>query len=505
MKTTEAATNALAAAREVAARLRAPAVGTEHLLLAVANSADEAVRRGVDAIGVAREAIEKGVEAVSPKHEGPMPRPLPLSAHVNQVMEAATKAASMLGADEIAEEHLLLGLLKVGGRAGEAMETAGMSLGEARLRVLEALRVPSEARFELGAPRPAESRAAEELYKSVAEARAEVKSAPGSRMLPARDLSAPAELLPGPWVARTKELAKLAETVDRTERPSLFVVGPAGVGKRSLVHAYAKLLLSQAGSGFPRRRVHLFEPGLAREAAPPVFSGEGTVVGRWLAELLARAEGGLFAFSNFVSDEWIYDDFIAFVVPACERRWAQCLFLVTLDERRAIARRFPALTNVTFELDLLPLTKQETVEIAVSRSRSWPKAERVTMASTAAEAGVTLAEKFLPGALPGSALDVLERTRERVRRDYAPRVPDMEGSIDELQRQIKAATEAGRAEEAARLRRERDSVLRAYDEKVERLQEERGTIVIGTGEIVKTVADLAGKSEEEVRHAGAWH
>jgi ATP-dependent Clp protease ATP-binding subunit ClpA len=496
---TEAAENALAVAREEAARLKAGAVGTEHLLLALGQGALLA------ALGVAREALEKAVDGAATPHDGPRPRPLPMSANANQALEAAGRAAQMLGADEIDAEHVLLGLLKVGGRAGEALAAAGMPLAEARLRTMEALKVPTEARVELGAPRPTASKAAEELYRSVEEARKERTRPAGTRPLPARDLSAPAEVQPGPLVGRAKELAKLAETVDRPDRPSLFVIGAPGSGRKALVHALARQLLSQAGAGFPRRQVLLFEPALAREVAPPVGGGEGAVVGRWLAEVLARSDAGLFAFSNFVSDEWVYDDFVEFVAPACERRWAQCVFLVTLEERRAIARRFPGLTNVTFELELQPLTREETTEIALARVKSWPKSERVSMANTAAEAGVTLASKFLPGALPGAALEVLERTRERVRRDYAPRVPEMEGSIDDLQRRLKEAVESGRTEEAVRLRRERDSILRSYDEKVEALWEERGTIIVGTGEIVKTVAEMAGKSEDEVRHAGAWH
>ncbi|MBI2932504.1 MAG: hypothetical protein HYY16_12705, partial [Planctomycetes bacterium] len=77
-------------------------------------------------------------------------------------------------------------------------------------------------------------------------------------------------------------------------------------------------------------------------------------------------------------------------------------------------------------------------------------------------------------------------------------------SIDAVQRKIKEAAERGAFDEAASLRRERDERLREYDERLEKLQAERGVIVIGTGEIVKAVAEMTGKSEEEIRAGGVW-
>jgi len=501
---TETGWRVLESAREEAVRLRAAAVDTQHLLAALARLEDEPVRRAFESMGLAPAEIAKHVEAVSAPAEGSVPRPLPFSAQASASMEGAARASQLMQADRVDAEHVLIGILRVGGRAGEALERAGLPVAEARARALQALRVPEEARPELGGPKRT-SESEEELRRAIDEAREEAHrgEAPPPRPFPAQELT----LRAGAFAAagRDRELAKMEEVLARGDRSSLFLIGPRGCGRRALVRAYASRLVQQAGPGYPRQQVHLFEPALAREIAPPIFMGEGAVVGRWLAEVLARAETGIFAFSQFVSDEWVYDDFVEFVVPACLRRWAVCVFLVTLDERRQLARRHPELTNVTLEMELGPLSPEHAREAAARCAKAWPKAERITVAGTAVEAVVNLAERFVAdAALPGSAIDALERTRARVRRDHAPRLPDFEKSIDAVQKRIKEAVERGAFEEAAGLRRERDGLLREYDGRLERLQEERGTVVIGTGEIVKTIAEMTKKTEDEIRAAGVW-
>ncbi len=495
----------LTCAREEAVRLHAGAVDTDHILAALATLDNEPVKRAFAALGVGSAEIVRHLEALAKPHVGEVPRPLPFSAKASQALELATAAARMMDADRVDAEHLLLGVLKENtGRAAQVMEAAGVGVSPARDRVLDALRVPSEARAELGAPKPQESDATESLRRSIVEAREEARRGAAAPLaFPARELTASRD--PFDAIGRTRELKKMEEVLLRGDRASLFLIGPQGCGRRSLVRAFAAELARQAGDGFPRQHVYLFEPQIAREAAPPIFMGEGGVVGRWIAEVLARAEASIFAFSGFVSDEWVYDDFVEFIIPAVLRRWVVGVFLVTLEERRELARRHPGLTNVTLEMELGPIDAGAVREIVAKQARAWPKVERLSLAETAAEAAVNLASKFVTSsALPGSAIDILERTRSRVLQEHAPHLPDIEQSIDGLQRGIKEAAERGAFERAASLRRERDAVLAEYDSRLEKLLAERGTLVVGTGEIVKTVAQMSGKSEEDVRAAGVW-
>ena len=434
---TEAGWALLHAAREEAVRLAAPAVGTEHLLLALSRIDDEPVRRAFAALDLAAGEPERAIGGVAAKAEGPVPRPLPLSANVTAVVEGAGRAATLLGADGIDPEHVLLSLLAVGGRAGAALEKAGRLLPEARARCLDALRIPPEVRSSFG-PLPAASEASASLEEEAI------------GRLPARELTRQAakDLVPG---VRERELERLAEILDRDDRPSLFLVGPEGCGRRSLVRAYAERIRALASPGVPRRQVHLFDPRLARKAAPPVFEGEGEVVARWFSELLAHAGAGIFVFPKFLADEWVYDDFIEFVVPAVERRWATCVFVGTMEERLAMERRHPGLRRAALAMELGRMARPEVRRILAGRVAAWPEEDRISMAETAMDAAVGLAERFLRApALPGSAVEVVERTRRRLK------------------------------------------------------ETARGPVVIGTGEVVRTVAELSGKTEAEVGAGEVW-
>ncbi len=403
----------------------------------------------------------------------------------------ARRVAGLTGADAVDVEHLRIAAARIAGTLDAAL--------------LESLRVPDEARAAILAPEPLPSAAADSLARAVDQARQERREDEGVEFgrLPARELTRGAvteELFQG----RERELARLDALLDREERTSIFLLGPRGSGRRSLVRAWARRLRDLAAPGEPRRQVYLFEPALARKAAPPIFEGEGAVVGAWLAELLGRAGTGVFAFTEFIADEWVYDDFLEFVVPAALRRWATCAFLVTPEERRELSRRHPALNGVAVDVVLEPLDAATTRALLAARARRWPAAEGLSIADTAVEAAVNLAGRHLANvAFPGSAIEVLERTRERVRAEFAPRLEEQERAIDAVQKSIREAVAAGDLAGASRHRVDRDRLLKEYDARLERAISPGAGIVIGTGEVVKTVAALTGKAEAELA-GGAW-
>lgn len=107
-------------------------LGTEHLLLGLA----EADTGPLDAIGV------DGVAAIGQVHDiiGPGEQPpegdsLRLTTRATRVLESAEREASELGQGHIGTEHLLLGLIGEGdGVAGRVLAGLGATLESARAR-----------------------------------------------------------------------------------------------------------------------------------------------------------------------------------------------------------------------------------------------------------------------------------------------------------------------------------------------------------------------------------
>ena len=130
---TVAAQEALGRAQEVAERDRRPWIGTDHLLLGLAEASEGRASRalarlGVDAASLAQASAEEAAE---------QPERLLPTRQVRRAMRRAQEESEHEGAAQIGTDHLLLGLLlERDGRVAEALEAAGVT--EAALR--EALR-----------------------------------------------------------------------------------------------------------------------------------------------------------------------------------------------------------------------------------------------------------------------------------------------------------------------------------------------------------------------------
>ena len=125
----------LDAARHRAAALGHPAVGFEHLLLALLADGDGGAARVLASLGVDRGAlgaelasrIGRGREVVGRVED------VPYSAGVARVLEAALVEAHSAGAERAGSEHLLAALATKGrGGARRAMARAGLSFGGVR-------------------------------------------------------------------------------------------------------------------------------------------------------------------------------------------------------------------------------------------------------------------------------------------------------------------------------------------------------------------------------------
>lgn len=142
-KFTERARKVMSYSRQEAQRLNSEFIGTEHMLLGLLNEGGGVAVKALKALlgeryKTIREEIDKLVApaAVPPDIKGQ----LPFSPRAKRVMELAGEATSMLGADYLGTEHLLLGLIKENeGIAAQVLINVGLKLNEVRDAVLEVL------------------------------------------------------------------------------------------------------------------------------------------------------------------------------------------------------------------------------------------------------------------------------------------------------------------------------------------------------------------------------
>jgi ATP-dependent Clp protease ATP-binding subunit ClpC len=118
-------------------------IGTEHMLIGLIAEGEGVGAKVLSSYGLSRPDIEAKVAAAG----GPGPAPgtgvrrPPFTAGAKKVLECSLREALELGHNYIGTEHLLLGLLReADGIAAHVLVGSGVTLPDARTRVLEALK-----------------------------------------------------------------------------------------------------------------------------------------------------------------------------------------------------------------------------------------------------------------------------------------------------------------------------------------------------------------------------
>lgn len=123
-------------AQETARRLRHDYIGTEHLLLAVAETESAGVRTLLSRYGVDEGRVRTRVEALVPAgtsaHEGH----IPFTSRAKRALLLSARQAQELQGLEVLPEHLLLGLLQEEeGVAAQVLRTFGCTFDDLRRQV----------------------------------------------------------------------------------------------------------------------------------------------------------------------------------------------------------------------------------------------------------------------------------------------------------------------------------------------------------------------------------
>ncbi len=145
---TERVRDALAAAREEAARLHHEYVGTEHILIGLLRDDGGIAAAVVKNLGVdAEDLIRKTESVVKRGRDATMGPDLPYTSRAKKVLELAMDQALELGHAYVGTEHILLGLLREErGIAAQTLVDSGVTLAKAREELTRVLGAASSDR-----------------------------------------------------------------------------------------------------------------------------------------------------------------------------------------------------------------------------------------------------------------------------------------------------------------------------------------------------------------------
>lgn len=411
---TPSSQNVLQLAQEQAKYFKHQAVGTEHLLLALAIEKDGIANKILAQFGVNDEAVREEIErftgyGMSTSGRGAY---LPYSPKAADILRQAGEESQNLGQTRVGTEHILLVLLQDESILSSRILLAlDVNLTEMKRAILRKLGVTDMRRNDANGQRQ--------------NARQAPKNAGGTPTLDglARDLTKIArENGMDPVVGRDQEVRRVIQILARRTKNNPVLVGEPGVGKTAIAEGLAqKIVAGDVPADLAQKRLMALDMGSL--VAGTKYRGEfedrlkhiideihadGQVI-LFIDELhtligAGGAEGAIDA-SNLLK-------------PALARGELQTIGATTFDEYQkyiesdsALERRFASVTvNEPNEAD--------AIEILRGLRSRYEQHHRVRIEDDALEAAVKLSTRYITDRfLPDKAIDLMDEAAAKVRLD----------------------------------------------------------------------------------------
>ena len=442
---TRQAQEALNMARKIAAELKHPYVGTEHLLFGLKRVFTGVAGQVLDKNKVDEEQMEKAMDILvsAPEAAKKERKHLEYSPRLRYILEESQNKAVQLASEKVGTEHLLLTMLK----DGDCVAT----------RMLMTLNVNIQKLFQ------DLLLAAGIDPKEYMENQKDGETVGGIIDQYSTDLTQEArEGKLDPVIGREKEIARVMEILSRRTKNNPCLVGEPGVGKTAIVEGLARQIAEGiVPESMKDKRIMVLDlPGMI---AGSKYRGEfeermkklirevktaGNII-LFLDELhtiigAGGAEGAIDA-SNILK-------------PSLARGEMQLIGATTLTEYRKYIEKDAALERRFQPVTVEEPTEDECIRILEGLKEKYEAHHDVEIEEDALKAAVHMSCRYINDRfLPDKAIDVLDESCSKVKlRGF--KVPEnivgTEIRCGKLEQEKEAALKAGDIEKASELHRE---------------------------------------------------
>ncbi len=420
---TERAQHMLEAARSIAEELNNPAMGTEHLLLALVNEDDHQPQ------SIQEKVSYDDVVALMPPTDENAPQPLHISMtpRMKKLLELSVMESRRLGQAYVSVEHLWLALLRENDcLAFNILKQLHVDTEKTRDEIIRQLRAERSGSGEEPEERPSSKGKSKKTETPVLAQYS-------------RDLTAAArdnEL--DPVIGRDTEIQRIIQILIRRTKNNPVLIGEPGVGKSAVVEGLAQRIVQ---GSIPEMLVgkRVLSLDMGSMIAGSKYRGEfeerlknvmkevqesGNIL-LFIDEIhnivgAGQAEGSLDA-ANILK-------------PALARGEVQCIGATTLEEYRKHIEKDAALERRFQPVMVGEPTQEEALAILHGLRDRYEAHHKVHITDEALKAAVTLSDRYIADRfLPDKAVDLMDEAASRVRIQAFTAPPDVKAQEKELE------------------------------------------------------------------------
>lgn len=479
---TPRAQQVLQLARKEADRFNHGYVGTEHLLLGLIALGQGVAVNVLQRMGVDLQTVRMQVEkAVGVGPETKTVGNVPFTPRVKKVLALASQEARAMNHAYVGTEHILLGLLREGeGVAAQILKNLNVDLERVRIAVLKELDPnyePSEESF-FGGPAEAPE------GKPVTGPKDSKTPALATFGRDLTDLAAKGEL--DPVIGRQMEIERVIQILCRRTKNNPVLLGEAGVGKTAIVEGLAQAIVRGDVPEILRdRRVVTLD--LALMVAGTKYRGQFEERIKAVMDEIKRAKNVILFIDELHSIVGAGSaegamDASNIIKPALSRGELQCIGATTLAEYRKSIEKDAALERRFQTVIVREPTIEETIEILKGLRPRYEAHHHARITDEALhEAAVLSARYLMDRHLPDKAIDLVDEAGARARiaaMTRPPEIKEMEKKLEDVRQKKETAIQNQRFEEAATYRDEEQKIREQIEQKLTDWRKSQDQVVV---------------------------